>query len=412
MGTGDGAQAPLRLDAALARLADIAPVAGTGPLALAAAAGRILAEDIRATAPVPPFAGSAMDGWAVRAADLDNPGPTRLPVAGRIAAGHPLAGAPRPGHAYRIFTGAPLPEGFDTVAMQEDCRDDGETVLLPAGLVPGRHVRPAGSAVQAGAVPLPAGSRLGPIQLALAASLGITEILVRAPLRVAVFSTGDELQRPGTALEPGRIFDANAIAIAELLRRDGCLVEDFGIVGDDAPATRATIEAAARGHDLIVTSGGVSVGAEDHVRATLAAIGEIDLWRLALKPGKPVTLGRVGRARFLGLPGNPVSSIVSYLMFGRFLVAALAGAELKPGRRFSLPAAFALAKTDKRREFVRARLAAAEGGGLAVALAGADNSADIASLAACDGLIDLPEGPRTIRPGDIVDFLPLSEVLP
>ncbi len=385
----------------------LVPVAETETVLLRHALGRVLAQPQIAAMMVPPYDNSAMDGWAVAAADLAANGISRLPIGGRIAAGHPLTEAVRPGHAYRIFTGAPLPPRLDSVLMQEDCRTEGDDVILPP-TQPGSHVRRAGESVTVGDVPLAAGTVLGPAHLGVAATLGLTTVPVRRRLRVAIFSTGDEVIEPGAALPPGCLYDANRPTLAAMLERLGCAVTDLGILADRKQELRAALLAAAPDHDLLITSGGVSVGDEDHVKG---AVDSLHLWRLALKPGKPLALGQVAGVPFLGLPGNPVSVMVTFLLVGRPLIARLAGAISAPPCAFPLPAAFTLVKKAGRRELPRARLVTGERG-LAVELFGNDSSGVLTSMIAADGFIDLPAHAVTITPGDVVAFLPFHQILP
>ncbi|HTT80365.1 MAG TPA: molybdopterin molybdotransferase MoeA, partial [Stellaceae bacterium] len=299
----------LGVDAALALIAErVAPVVEAESVTLAAASGRILARDLIAAIDVPPYANSAVDGYALAHADLSPDRDTLLVVGGRAAAGHPLGRALRPREAIRIFTGAPMPEGADTVMMQEDCTLDGGQVRLKPGIKKGANRRHAGEDVATGAVALAAGRRLRPADLGLAAALGCEDLPVFRSLRVALLSTGDEVRDPGATLPPGTIYDANRIMLAALLRGLGCEVGDLGICADRAAALADTLVAAAATHDLIVTSGGVSTGEEDHVRAAIERLGRLDFWRLAIKPGRPVALGQVRGVPLIGLPGNPVAA--------------------------------------------------------------------------------------------------------
>jgi molybdopterin molybdotransferase len=293
----------LGVDAALALIAErIAPVVEAESAPLASAAGRILAHDLVAAIDVPPHANSAVDGFAIAHADLSPDRETVLPVTGRAAAGHPLGRPFARGEAIRIFTGAPMPEGTDTVMMQEDCVIEAGRVRLKPGIKRGANRRHAGEDVAAGYVALPAGRRLAPADLGLAAALGQASLPVYRPLRAALLSTGDEVREPGADLMPGAIYDANRVMLAALLRGLGCVVTDFGICADRAAGLADTLAAAAAGHDLIVTSGGVSTGEEDHVRTAIEQLGRLDFWRLAIKPGRPVALGQVKGVPLVGLP--------------------------------------------------------------------------------------------------------------
>lgn len=403
----------LSVDEAVAEFRSrLAVVTEAATVPLAAAENRFLAEDLVADRSVPPHANAAVDGYAVHFDDLAPGVPTTLPVAGRAAAGHPLGRPGRRGEAIRIFTGAPLPAGPDTVVMQEDCSAAGDCVTLPPGLRRGAHVRPAGDDIRAGDTVLTAGRRLGPAEIGLAASLGRPALPVRRPLRVAVLSTGDELRAPGTSVAEGQIYDANRYLLAALLRRLGCDVADRGIVPDRADAVRSALAAAAAEADAIVTSGGVSVGDEDHVKAALeAAGGRLHHWRLAIKPGKPVALGQIGGVPLLGLPGNPVAAMVTFLLVARPLLLHLAGAEPLPLRRFPVAADFAYGKKPGRREFLRAALEAGSSGALVARRHGREGAGMLSSLAGAEGLVELPEDATAVAPGDTVAYIPLSALI-
>lgn len=387
-------------------------VAEVETVSLMAAESRFLAGDLVADRPVPPHANAAVDGYAVHIDDLAPGAPTTLPVAGRAAAGHPFPGPVPRGAAIRIFTGAPLPAGPDTVVMQEDCAAADGHVTLPAGLRRGAHIRQAGDDIRAGDTVLTAGRRLGPAEIGLAASLGRAALPVRRPLRVAVLSTGDEVRNPGTPVAAGQIYDANRYLLAALLRRLGCAVIDHGIVPDRADAVRSALAAAATGADAIVTSGGVSVGDEDHVKAALeAAGGRVHHWRLAIKPGKPVALGQIGGAAFLGLPGNPVAAMVTFLLVARPLLLHLAGAEPLALRRFPVTAGFGHGKKPGRREFLRAVLEVDASGTLVARRHGREGAGMLSSLAGAEGLVELPEDTTAVAPGNPVAYIPLSALI-
>jgi molybdopterin molybdotransferase len=390
----------------------LAVVTTSETVPLTAAENRFLAEDLVADRSVPPHANAAVDGYAVHFDDLLPDVPTMLPVAGRAAAGHPLGRPGRRGEAIRIFTGAPLPAGPDTVVMQEDCSAAGDCVTLPPGLRRGAHVRPAGDDICAGDIVLTAGRRLGPAEIGLAASLGRPALPVRRTLRVAVLSTGDELRAPGTSVAEGQIYDANRYLLMALLRRLGCDVADRDIVPDRAEAVQSALAAAAAEADAIVTSGGVSVGDEDHVKAALeAAGGRLHHWRLAIKPGKPVALGQIGDVPLLGLPGNPVAAMITFLLVARPLLLHLAGAEPVPLRRFPVAAGFAHDKKPGRREFLRAVLETGPAGGLVAHRHGRDGAGMLSSLAGAEGLVELPEDATAVAPGDPVAYIPLSALI-
>lgn len=406
---------PMRIEEALALIAERMPVlAGTETVPLSAADGRIAAEDVFAGHDLPPFANSAVDGYAVRHADLAAEGETVLPVSGRLAAGA-AAGEGAAGGAVRIFTGAPMPAGMDTVFMQEDCRaiesEGGATVTLPAGNRRGVNRRLAGEDVREGSVVLSAGRRLRPEDIALAASLGHGTLEVRCRLRVAVFSTGDELRQPGQALEPGAVYDANRYALIALLTRLGCAVTDLGILPDRFEAIRDALAEAAAGHDALITSGGMSTGEEDHVKPAVEANGRLDFWRLAIKPGRPVALGRVRDAVFVGLPGNPVAVVVTFLRIARPILLRLMGAADETPRPIPVRAAFAYKKKPGRREFLRGSLTREHDGALAATKYPRDGAGVLSSLVDSDGLIELPEELAGVEPGMIVDYLPFKEFL-
>jgi len=401
----------LSIEEALDRVAaNLPPVAGTESVPLLASDGRVLAADIAAPVSLPPFFNSAVDGYAVRFSDLATSGETRLPVSGRVPAGA-AAGAMAGGVAVRIFTGAPMPEGTDTVFMQEDVRLEGETVILPQGLSAGANCRPAGEDLPAGAPALAGGRVMTPETIALAAALGLTEVTVRRRVRVAVFSTGNEIVSPGTPLGAAQLYDSNRYTMQALLRRLGAEVTDLGILPDDRAAIAAALSAAAGGHDLILTSGGVSTGEEDHVKAAVEAVGSLTFWRLAIKPGRPVAMGvipapgGVEQAAFIGLPGNPVAVFVTFAHVVRPFLTVLAGA--KPERPMALPvrAAFPYKKKAGRREYVRVALRRGADGVMEAVKHPRDGAGVITSLTETDGLVELPEPVERVAPGETVAFL-------
>ena len=402
----------MSLDWALAALLTrIQPLTETETVPLQAANRRILAADQVSTVTVPPFANAAMDGWAMAHRDLVGTTAITLPIGGRIAAGHPLTEPVKPGHAYRIFTGAPLPEGLDSVVMQEQARtDEAGFVTIPPGVTQGSHVRLAGESIALGSTPLTAGTRLYPQHLGVAATMGLTHLPVIRRVRVAIFSTGDEIRQPGEPLPAGAIYDANRTTLAALLSELGCVVTDLGILPDQPAPLTAALRDAAPHQDLILTSGGVSVGEEDHIKAAVSELGALHAWKLAIKPGKPLAVGQICGVPFLGLPGNPVAVMVTFLLFGRPLVLRMSGGKMTPPPRYELPAAFSLTTKPGRREFPRARLQPSPFG-LTVALLPSESSGVMTSLSAADGLLDLPETGVTIHIGDPVAFLSFAEML-
>lgn len=392
----------MSLDEAVALIEARFPVcAGIETLALGEADGRVLAGDVIARRDLPPFDNSAVDGYAVRHADLAATGATILPVLGRVAAGAPPPGS-LAGGATRIFTGAPMPAGADTVFMQEDVLAEYGRVTLPAGLRVGANRRVAGEDVRRGAKILTAGQRLTPRDLGLAASVGHARLAVFRPLRVAVFSTGDEVAEPGDALAPGAIHDSNRVMLIALLRRMGCAVQDLGILRDDAERLAARLGACAPDYDLILTSGGVSVGEEDHVRPAVEAVGRLVLWRLRIKPGRPVALGLIGDTAFVGLPGNPVAAYVTLMFVVRPLIARLGGAASLAPLAIPARAAFTLAKRAGRREFLRVVLRHGTDGALEAWPVPTNGAAGLAALSESDGLAILPEPVVVLSAGDAV----------
>ncbi len=399
---------PMPLDEALARVIQgFGPVTGVEAVPLPDSLGRILAEPVTAPVDVPPAAVSAMDGYAY-ATPVAPESPLRLPVVGRVPAGARFEGSVRPGEAVRIFTGAPVPAGVDTIAMQEDCRaEDGAVVVLHPP-ERGANIRPAGEDMTAGSVVLEAGRRLRAQEVGLAAAVGRGSLSVRQRLRVVLFSTGDELREPGGAKPDHAIYDANRYTIGAQLAALGAEVRDLGILADKAAVVRAALEDAAGTTDLIVTSGGVSVGEEDHVKAAVNALGSVDLWKLAIKPGKPLALGQVRGTAFLGLPGNPVSAMVTFMLVGRPLVLRLMGAESVQAPRCLVVAGFDFAKKPGRREFLRARLEIGADGRPVARKFPIDSSGVLTSMVEADGLVDMPAEAGAIREGDMVAFLPFT----
>ena len=404
----------MRLDEALRAIGErAATVVGIEAVPLAEADGRVLAADLAAPRDLPGFDNAAVDGYALRFADLARAGGGVLPLAGRVAAGHPVAGHLASGrsdgpHAVRIFTGAPLPAGFDTVAAQEDVVVADGAARFPAGLAAGANRRRAGEDIGQGAVAVQAGRRLGPADLALVAALGCATAEVRRRLRVAIASTGDELTEAGSPLRRSGLYDANRPMLVAMLRRLGCAVTDLGILPDRREAVAAALSAAAGAHDLVVTSGGVSVGEEDHVKAAVAALGRLDLWRLAIKPGRPLALGRVGDTPFVGLPGNPVAAFVTFAFVARHLVARLRGETYREPIAVAVPAGFEHAKRPGLREFVRVGLERDPAGRAILAKHPRQGAGMITSLSGSEGLAVLPEDVTRVAPGDPVGYVPFT----
>jgi molybdopterin molybdotransferase len=401
---------PLRpLDEALAELlAHARPLSGDETVSTFDADGRVLAQDCVSALQVPPQDNSSMDGYAVRGAEVADEGVV-MPVSQRIPAGaqpEPLA----PGSAARIFTGAQVPQGADAIVMQEDTEPAGEQIVricrVPA---PGQWIRRAGEDVTRGAVVLARGQRLGPADIGLAANIGLDKLVVARRPRVALFSTGDELVMPGAVppeqMKPGTIYNSNRFFLRSLLQRLGCELTDLGVVPDRRDATIDALRTASRDHDLILTSGGVSVGEEDHIKPAVEALGRLDFWQIAMKPGKPFAYGKVGNSHFIGLPGNPVSSFVTFVLLVRPFVLMLQGATRVAPHGVAMTAHFDW-RGDRRREFLRVRRNA-DGG---LDLFPNQSSGVLTSASWADGLVDNPPG-RAIARGDAVRFIPLAELL-
>ena len=392
--------------------ARVTPVRDIETVALAQADGRVLAGDIRAPLPLPPFTNSAVDGYAVSGLDLPQGEAQAFAVNGRIQAGAQASEPIRPGQVVRIFTGAPMPEGADTVFMQEDVRigDDGR-VVLPAGLKVGANVRPAGEDIAAGHRALAAGQRLRPQDVALAAAFGLTRLDVIRRIRVAVFSTGDELVSPGDHRAPAQLFDSNRFMLMAMLMRLGCEVSDLGIIKDDRALLADALRQVATGHDLILTTGGVSTGEEDHVKAGVESVGKLVLWRMAIKPGRPVAMGVIGGTPFIGLPGNPVASFVTFVHVVRPTVLALSGARQQPLLPMPVRAGFTYKKKIARREYVRVSLRKREDGELEAIKFPREGAGLLSSLVDTDGLVELGEEITRVEPGQSVGFLSYSSLI-
>jgi molybdopterin molybdotransferase len=394
----------------------VVPISETEEVTLTAARGRVLAADVIAPLDLPPFDNSAVDGYAVRHKDLDAKGETTLTIAGRLFAG---GGKPKPvktGEAVRIFTGAPMPSGADTVFMQEDTREESGRVIVPAGLKRGANRRLAGEDVRKDSVVLPAGRRLAAQDVALAAAVGLTALKVRRRVRVALFSTGDEIVEPGTPRPDSALYDANRYLLGGMLERLGAAITDLGIVKDDPLVLEKSIVAAAMYHDLVLTSGGVSTGEADHVRTAVEKVGKLWFWRVAIKPGRPVAMGVVrvpggGGAAFVGLPGNPVAAFVTFARVVRPLLLRLGGA--LPENLTALPVrlAFDYRKKPGRREYVRVALRTGADGIVEAIRHPQEGAGVITSLTETDGLAELTEDATRLEKGATVGFLSYAALM-
>jgi molybdopterin molybdotransferase len=389
----------------------VTPVAGIERVPLRQALGRTLAEDIAAPIAVPGYDNSAVDGYAVRFDDLQADRPTTLRCIDRIAAGHDPSARLTQGVAARIFTGAILPEGADVVIMQEDCERDGDQVTIQPGIKRGANTRRAGEDVARGSIALRAGRRLGPADLGLLAALGFVEVPARRKLLVALLSTGDEVREPGESLRRGQIHDANRYILAGLLERLGVEVSDHGIVGDDQARLGDALREAAAESDLIITSGGVSTGEEDHVRTAIANHGSLYFWRLAIKPGRPVAMGQIGATPLAGLPGNPVAALLTFALVARPMIEALGAADPHAAQRFRVISDFAYKKRAGRREYVRASLDRVATGLTKARRYPKEGAGMLTSLTETDGLVELLEDVTRLEPGTEVDFVPYSELI-
>jgi len=409
--SSETSRSPLSVEAALdLLLARSRPIADSERVPTRSGLGRVLAESVVSAIDVPGWDNSAMDGYALRSTDLAAGG-GRLPVSQRIPAG--VAGPPlEPGSAARIFTGAPVPAGADTVVIQESCTTDGDWVRVPPNLEVGANIRRTGEDIAVGSQVIPAGIRLEARHLGLAASVGATGLTVRRRLRVAVFSSGDELVMPGTPLGPGQIYNSNRFTLIGLLDELACEVRDLGIVRDTLDATMEALADAAEHADLILVSGGVSVGEEDYVKPAVERLGSLDLWRIAMRPGKPLAFGHIGAALtpLIGSPGNPVSLFVTFCLFARPFIRRMQGivGSVRPAA-VTAEAGFAWPRPAKRCEFQRARLEPDEGGRPRVSLYPNRSSAVLSSVVWANGLAVIPGG-RVLQAGDPIEFIPFSEL--
>jgi molybdopterin molybdotransferase len=393
----------------------VQPVIEAETAPLAAARGRVLAEDVIAPLDLPPFDNSAVDGYAVRHRDLDAKSETKLTVAGRLTAGRASNNPIGTRQAIRIFTGAPMPAGADTVFMQEDVRTEGDAVVVPAGLKAGANRRLVGEDVRQGSVVLPAGRRLAAPDVALAAAVGLTELTIRRRVRVALFSTGDEIVEPGQPRPTAALYDANRTLLNGMLERLGAEITDLGIIKDDPAALEQAIATAGRDHDLVLTSGGVSTGEADHVRDAVEKIGKLVFWRVAIKPGRPVAMGVLRGdghgAAFVGLPGNPVAAFVTFARVVRPLLLRLAGASPEPLTALPVRLAFAYRKKTGRREYVRVALRRALDGTIEAVKHPQEGAGVITSLTETDGLAELSEDATRLEPGAMVGFLSYATLM-
>lgn len=401
----------------------VASVTEIETVALSVANGRVVAHNVVAPLALPPFDNSAVDGYAVRHADLDPKRETRLVIADRVTAGRLASHVLMASEAVRIFTGAPMPAGADTVFMQEDCRIEGQAVIVPPGLQLGANRRLVGEDLGAGQVMLPAGRRLTESHVALAAAVGLTELDVRRRVRVAIFSTGDEIIEPGAPRGQAALYDANRYLLAGLVERLGAQATDLGILPDDKAKLAHAIAMAAANHDLVLTSGGVSTGEADHVRAAVESIGRLVFWRVGIKPGRPVAMGVIPAmpsppgarsgdgAAFMGLPGNPVAVFVTFARVVRPLILRLAGAEPAPLIALPVRAAFPYKKRKGRREYVRVKLIRAADGSIEAVKHAQEGAGVLTSLTETDGLVELLDDTTTVAPGATVGFIPYAALV-
>ncbi len=398
-------QARQRIDAL------ITPISGEEQLHIRAALGRILATPIISSINVPPYTNSAMDGYALRGADLPTSGNTRLAVIGRAMAGAPFAGKVTAGQAVRIMTGAMMPQGADTVLMQEQVRVEGDAIEVGADHKPGENVRQAGEDMAVGDTVLAPGTRLLPAEIGVLASLGIAEVRVRRRLRVAFFSTGDELKSLGEPLEPGQIYDSNRYTLHGMLSRLGVEILDLGVIRDDRGAVRRAFQEASANADVVITSGGVSVGEADFVKQTLDEMGQVDFWKIAMKPGKPLAFGTLGTALFFGLPGNPVSVMATFYQFAQPALQKMMGMSAAPTLSLRVPCAVDLKKQPGRLEYQRGVLSPSADGSLTVTSTGRQGSHVLSSMSKSNCFIILPADCAGVRAGELVEVQPFAGLI-
>jgi len=391
---------------------NVKAVVGIEKLPLRQCTGKILAQDVQADQNVPPHNNSAMDGFAVRFDDLNPNGETKLPVIARIAAGHPLDRESVAGESFRIFTGATVPKGCDSVIMQENAVEKDGFVTFQAGAIPkkGTNFRHAGEDIKVGDILLKKGRKLRAADIGVSASIGYTHLSVYAPLKVAVFSTGDEIKDAGEPLGEGCIYDSNRYSVMSMLESLGCDVTDLGILPDNLDIITNALDKAADNHDMLFTSGGVSLGEEDHVKAAVSALGRINFWRIAIKPGRPIAMGEVKGKSFIGLPGNPVATMVTFMTIARPLILGLSGRSDTSTRTYKIPAAFDYNHPGGRYEWQRAFLKNTPYGPV-VELFHTTGSGILTSMTLTDGLLEISDEKHLIEPGDLIDFIPFSEVI-
>ena len=404
--TGSGRSLLPVAEARTAILNGLQPIPGWERVAVRNALGRVLADDIVAPYNVPAHDNSAMDGYAVRAQDLAHSGETALNLVGTAFAGRPFSGVVGSGQAVRIMTGASIPQGADTVVVQEVTRREQDIVFIPAGQKKGQNLRHAGEDLAEGAVALAAGGRCGPAELGLIASLGIAEVAVHRRLRVAILSTGDEIASIGRPLGPGEVYDSNRYTLFGALSRLGCELLDMGVVPDRPEALETAFRDASEAADVVITSGGVSVGEADFIREMMSRLGEVAFWKLAIKPGRPMAYGRIGNAILFGLPGNPVAVMVTFYQFVQDALLKLMGVRpLPPADEFPVRARFAMRKQPGRVEYLRGKLQR-DADGLSVALVGAQGSGVLRSMSEADCFVVLPEDCTAVQAGDMVRIQP------
>lgn len=384
------------------------PIAKIETCSLSKASGKILAEDISAPRNVPNYDNSAVDGYAFHFDDYAK-NPSGFKISHRIPAGDIESRSLAPGEAARIFTGAPVPENADIIAMQEDCEDDGNFVTIPPGLKQGANLRRAGEDLQSGEKVISAGTRLRPQDLAAIASLGIAEIEIFKPLKIALMSNGNEIRRPGEPLIRGQVYDSNHYLLTALLKAIGVEITDLGILPDEADTVREAIISAAKTHDVLISTAGASRGDEDHIIKTMTKLGNCHLWQLAIKPGRPMSFGQIGDTVMFGLPGNPVAGFVCFLLYVRPALLRLGGAEWQDAERYSLPVDIDFEKKTGRREFWRGHVAKDTSGNAVLKKFLRDGSGLISGLREADGLIEVPEDVSQINKGDMLDFIPFSQ---